>query len=152
MGRHELREPETPAPAPVPVPVPAGMDLTKVLRRNVLALALANSTVSAAFLFVDPGTAPSLVLLQAIAPLPAWGVAYGIVAALLAARRPLPAHTIAVVLWTTWAVGGIIGLAGGSTRSPAVTVALTGMILTLAGLHANGLRFRRREAQARRAA
>lgn len=146
-GRHSTRR----ATAAPPKLEADALDVASVLRRTVLTLAATNAVTAFAFLFGQSGAAPSIVLLQAIAPLPAWGVAYGAAAVLLFARQLVLGHTLAFLLWMTWAAGAVFGLIGGSTRSPAVTAALTGLILTVAGLHANGMTFRRREAQARRA-
>jgi hypothetical protein len=122
-----------------------------VVRRVQLVVACANAAVAAAFIVAPAGSAPSIVLMQAVAPLWAWGVGYALVAVLLTVDRLLAAHLLAVPLWLFWGASAVLGLATGATLSPAVTIALTGLILLMAGLHANGLIWRRREARARRA-
>lgn len=124
--------------------------ISGILRRVRLVIACANVTVAAAFIVAEPGSAPSIVLLQAVAPLYVWGVGFAFVAALLTAGWNVAAHLLAVPLWAFWAASAVLGLATGATRSPAATIALTGLILTLTGLHGLGLTWRRRESQVRR--
>ncbi len=88
--------------------------------------------------------------LQTVAPLPLWGVWFLAAAALQVARQPLWGHTIAVPLWLMWGLGAVLGLASGSTTSPSASIALTGMIVALAGMHCAGLVYRRDERQARK--
>lgn len=130
--------------------VAGGDDVTGVVRRVWLLLACANAAVGASFVVAPAGQAPSTVLLQAVAPLYVWGAGFAVVALLLLAGRHVPAHLLGVPLWGFWGVGAVLGLVGGSTRSPAVTLALTGLVLCMAGWHVNGLAWRSREARARR--
>ncbi len=120
------------------------------LRRNVIALAVANTGAATAMIVDRPGTSASLLFLQTVAPLPLWGVWFLAAAALQVARQPLWGHTIAVPLWLMWGLGAVLGLASGSTTSPSASIALTGMIVALAGMHCAGLVYRRDERQARK--
>jgi hypothetical protein len=128
-----------------------GYDVTAVLRVVRLVLAAVNACIAMAFVAAPSGTAPSITLLQAVVGLPVWAVVFGAVAVLLAIGVHIPGHLLGAPLWLFWALGAVLGLVGGTSRSPAVTVALTALILAMAALHVHGLVWRRREAQARRA-
>lgn len=116
------------------------------MRRNAYSLAVANISVGVAFIAADPGVSASLHFLQYIAPLPVWGAGHLGTAVLLVARRPVAGHTLAVPLWLMWAVGAVFGLVTGTSRSPAASIALAGLITAVAGLHCSGWSFRRSEA------
>lgn len=118
-------------------------DYARVRSRYTLALALTNAGVAVAFFGFDPGTAASLHFLQFLAPLPVWGAAFLIAAALLIARFHRSGHTVAVICWAMWAWGAVLGL--GSSRSPAVTVALAALLVGLSAMHSNSLTARIRE-------
>jgi hypothetical protein len=136
---------------PRPPLVADGYDVTAVLKVLRLVLAATNAVVAVAFIATTAGTAPSVALLQAVTGLHVWGVLFAAVAVLLAVGQHIPGHLLAAPLWLFWAVGAVLGLIGGTSRSPAVTVALTALILAVTALHLNGLVWRRREAAARRA-
>jgi hypothetical protein len=136
---------------PQPPLVADGYDVTTVLKVLRLVLAATNASIAVAFVAAQSGTAPSILILQAVAPLPAWAVVFAAVAVLLALGVHVPGHLLGAPLWLFWALGAVLGLVGGTSRSPAVTVALTALILAIAALHVHGLVWRRREARARRA-
>lgn len=88
--------------------------------------------------------------LKLIAPLQVWAVGFAIVGGLLIAKRHLAGHTVAALLWVMLAAGATIGVLAGTTRSPAASTLLAGVVLAVAGLHLNSMAWRRREAQERR--
>lgn len=143
MGRHEPKHTTTPDAA--------GPDTGPLIRRTRLLLAAVNTAVAAAWLIAPAGQAPSILLMQQVAPLHVWGIGLAVAALLLFLDRPLAAHMLAVALWGFWAASAVLGAAAGSTRSPAVTLALTSLVLAMAGVHVHGLLWRHAEAQARRA-
>jgi hypothetical protein len=118
---------------------------SRAFRTKALCLAVANATAGGALMFGDPGTSPALLFLHLLAPLPAWGCGFAAAAVALIVRRHLAGHTIAVPLWSMTAVGAVIGLIEGTTRSPAGTVLFTGLLVAVALLHVNGMWFRRRQ-------
>lgn len=138
MGTHH--RPDTPPDVP----------LAWVLRRNMLILATANLAAAAGIGLFPPGTSPSLALLAFYAPLPLWAVAFTAAAAFQIFNRPLIGHSIAAPLWALLAFGALVGLASGASSAPAASVLLAGLELCAAGLHANGMVFRRQERQAAR--
>lgn len=121
-----------------------------VLRRNILLLAAANLSAAAGIGLFNPGTSPSLTLLAFYAPLPLWAAAFTLAAAFQVANRPLIGHSIAVPLWALLSFGAVWGVLSGASAAPAASVLLAGLELFTAGLHANGMVFRRREREARR--
>lgn len=143
MGTH--RRPDTPTPSDEPA-----VPLAGTLRRNILLLATANLCAAAGIGLFAPGTSPSLALLAFYAPLPLWAIAFTIAAAFQLAHHPLIGHSIAAPLWTLLAFGAVVGLATGTSSAPAASVLLAGLELLAAGLHANGMAFRRQERQAAR--
>lgn len=123
--------------------------VTRALRTNMLILAFANANAAAVLAFADPGASPSLLFLRLLLPLQVWAVGFATAAVLLAARRPLAGHSVAVPLWAMLAGGAVLGLATGATRSPAGSALLAGAVLTVAAVHVNGMWMRRREAMTR---
>lgn len=143
MGTHRRPDPPTPPAGPV-------VSATGVLRRNVLLLAAANLCAAAGIGLFAPGTSPSLALLAFYAPPPVWAVAFATAAAFQIAHRPLIGHSIGAPLWALLAFGAVVGLTTGASSAPAASVLLAGLELLAAGLHANGMAFRRQERQAAR--
>lgn len=124
--------------------------LDGVLRRNILLLAAANLSAAAGIGLFDPGVSPSLALLAFYAPLPLWAAAFAAAAACQIANHPLVGHSIAAPLWACLSFGAVWGVLSGASNAPAASVLLAGLELFTAGLHANGMVFRRREREARR--
>lgn len=121
------------------------MPHVRALRTNALCLAVANAFAAGALAFGSAGTSPALLFLQLLVPLPVWAVGFLAAAIALIARRHLVGHTIAVPLWLMLAVGAVIGLVEGTTRSPAGSTLLCGLLVCVASLHVNGMWFRRRQ-------
>lgn len=119
--------------------------VARALRTNALCLAVANATAAAALLFGEPGTSPALLFLRVLVPLPVWAIGFAAAAVLLVARRHEAGHVVAVPLWLMLAVGAVIGLVEGTTRSPAGSTLLCGLLVAVASLHVNGMWFRRRQ-------
>lgn len=118
---------------------------SRAFRTNALCLAMANAAAGAGLMFGDPGTSPALLFLRLLVPLQVWACGFLAAAAALAIRRHLIGHTVAVPLWAMTAIGAVIGLVQGTTRSPAGTLLLTGLLVCVAALHVNGMWFRRRQ-------
>lgn len=116
----------------------------RAFRTNVWCLAVANAFAAAALVFGDAGTSPALLFLRLLAPLWLWALGFAAAAVLLGSQRHLAGHTVAVPLWAMTAIGAVYGLVEGTTRSPAGSTLLTGLLVTVAALHVNGMWFRRR--------
>lgn len=123
--------------------------MPRALRTNVLILAFINAAAALVLGFADPGTSPSLQFLRLLLPLQVWAVGFATAAVLLLARRHLAGHSVAVPLWAMLAGGALLGLASGTTRSPAGSALLAGLVVAVAAFHINGMWLRRREAMAR---
>ncbi len=128
--------------------IPPGV--AAALRRNSLAMAVANMVTAAGMVFADPGVSASLAFLGFLAPLPLWGCGFAAAAVFQVANRPLVGHSIAAPLWALLAVGAVYGLVAGRSTAPAASIILAGLTLYAAGHHLNAMAFRRREAQVRR--
>jgi hypothetical protein len=122
-----------------------------MLRRNVFMLAATNGMAAFGLAAFAPGTSPSLAMLDFFAPLPLWASAFAAAAVLQLCGQPLIGHSIAFPLWALLAFGAVWGLTSGSSAAPAASVILAGLELCAAGLHLNGMEWRRREREAKRA-
>lgn len=120
--------------------------LVRASNRLAIILAVGNAAVGVALLTADPGTSPALLFLRGVGlPLAAWGSAYLLVPVLIAFRQHAFAHLVAVVLWTVLAAGAVLGVIAGTSTAPAASLILTALTCMAAGMHVNGLLYRRRE-------
>lgn len=139
----------TPAPRrPPAAPAPPSDPLLRATNRLALILAGGNGAVGIALLGADPGTSPALLFLRAVGlPLPVWGAGFLLVTVLVVVRQHAFAHLLAVVLWTVLASGAVLGVISGSSTAPAASLILTALTVMAAGMHVNGLLYRRRQAR-----
>jgi hypothetical protein len=124
--------------------------MAQVARRVAWLLAFANAVIAMALLFGDAGSSTALAFLALVLPLQVWGGGFLAAAALLVAGEYLAGHTVAVVTNAMLAAGAVVGVVTATTTSPAGSIMLAGVLITVAGLHVHWMVFRHREAQVRR--
>lgn len=117
----------------------------RTFRTHAWCLATANLTAAVALAFGDAGGSPALLFLRLLVPLWVWAIGFAAAAGLLVFRRYLAGHSVAVPLWSMTAIGAVIGLVEGTTRSPAGSTLLTGLLVAVTSLHVNAMWFRRRQ-------
>lgn len=148
--RRHRRTPEPRKPAAVPAEL--HVDPRPVFRRIVLLHGAGNVTSGLSLVFGEPGLSGTFTLMSQAAPLAVWGAALitAGVLQLAGGGRIVWGHGIGAAVWLFTAGAAFVAVLIGISASGAGSLLLSGLLFTVAGLHLNGILFRRQEAIAAR--
>lgn len=134
------------------LPPPLHSDPRPVFQRIVWLNATGNVSSGLSMIFGDPGASGTFALMATVAPLTVWGSLLVVAGVLQFAggRLVVWGHGIGGGVWLGTAGAAVLGLVVGVSTSGAGSLLLAGLLLTVAGLHLNGILFRRQEAIAAR--
>jgi hypothetical protein len=123
-------------------------DPRPVLRRIVLLNATGNVTSGFSLIFADPGVSGTLNLISELTPLPLLGAALTAagVLQLCGNGAVVWGHGIGAACWLFIAGSALTTVLTGTQTSGAGALLLAGLLMTVAGMHLNGILFRRQEA------
>lgn len=118
-----------------------------MFRRIVWLNGVGNFSSGMAMLFGSAGSSGTFTLMQTWLPLTVWGFALAAagVLQLSGGARVVWGHGIGAFVWLFMAGAALAGLLLGISTSGAGSLLLAGLLTTVAGLHLNGILFRRQE-------
>lgn len=133
-------------------PSPLHIDPRPVFQRIVWLNAFGNITSGLSLIFGEPGVSGTLALIAQLMPLAVLGAVLATAGVLQAVGggAVVWGHSIAAFAWLFIAGSALITVLTGTQTSSAGALLLAGLLLTVAGMHLNGILFRRQEAIAAR--
>lgn len=133
-------------------PPPLRVDPRPVFRRIVQLHAVGNLASGLSLIFAEPGISGTLALIAQLIPLAVLGAALTAagVLQLLGGSAVVWGHGVGAFAWLFISGSALTTVLTGTQTSGAGALLLAGLLLTVAGLHLNGILFRRQEAIAAR--
>ncbi len=134
--------------------VPMHVDPRPAFRRIVWLHGTGNLTSGLALMFGDPGVSGTLALITQFIPLAMLGAVLFTAGTLqvVGDAAVVWGHGIGAAAWLFISGSALITVMTGTQTSGAGALLLAGLLVTVAGLHLNGILFRRQEAISARAA
>lgn len=131
---------------------PLHIDPRPVFQRIVWLTAFGNTTSGSALMFAEPGISGTLALITQLMPPPVLGAALATAGLLQLAggKAVVWGHGLAAFAWLFIAGSALTTVLTGTQTSGAGALLLAGLLITVAGMHLNGILFRRQEAIAAR--